>query len=235
MIRLVLALVALVGLMWLASWLGKATPAQRSKALKMILLYGIAGMLLLLVVTGRIHWMFAAVSAALPWLQRVLMARRVWQMFKSTRGPASGQVSKVETAFLRMTLDHDSGDLAGEVIAGAFAGQQLEQMSLENLLELLSTCQVQDAQSAALLETYLDRHHGENWRADTDTGDKAAVPPSGHMSRREAAEILGVPEDAANKEIKAAHRRLIQRLHSDRGGSDYLATLINQARETMTS
>ena len=52
MIRLVLALVTLVGLMWLASWLGKATPAQRSKALKMILLYGVAGMLLLLVVTG---------------------------------------------------------------------------------------------------------------------------------------------------------------------------------------
>jgi hypothetical protein len=141
----------------------------------------------------------------------------------------------VETAFLRMTLDHDSGDLAGEVIAGAFTGQQLEQMSLENLLELLSTCQSQDAQSAALLETYLDRHHGESWRADADTGGTAAVPPSGPMSRQEAAEILGVAEDASNKEIKTAHRRLIQRLHSDRGGSDYLATLINQARETMAS
>tara|TARA_B100000749_G_C17996432_1_gene289463 strand:- start:47 stop:214 length:168 start_codon:yes stop_codon:yes gene_type:complete len=55
MIRLVLALLALVGLMWLASWLAKATPAQRSQALKMILLYGVAGVLLLLVVTGRIH------------------------------------------------------------------------------------------------------------------------------------------------------------------------------------
>ena len=52
MIRLVLALLALVGLMWLASWLGKVSPAQRSKALKMILLYGVAGVLLLLVVTG---------------------------------------------------------------------------------------------------------------------------------------------------------------------------------------
>ena len=163
------------------------------------------------------------------------MARRVWQMFKSTRGPTSGQVSKVETAFLRMTLDHDSGDLAGEVIAGAFAGQQLQQMSLENLLELLSTCQVQDTQSAALLETYLDRHHGENWRTDNDSGGSTAVPPSGPMSRQEAADILGVTKDASNEEIKAAHRRLIQRLHSDRGGSDYLATLINQAREIMIS
>ena len=235
MIRLVLALGALVGLMWLASWLGRAGPAQRSKALKMILLYGVAGILLLLVVTGRIHWMFAAISAALPWLQRVLMARRVWQMFKSTRGPASGQVSKVETAFLRMTLDHDSGDLAGEVIAGEFSGQQLQQMSLENLLALLSTCQVQDTQSAALLETYLDRHHGKNWRVDSGTAGAADVPPSDPMSRQQAADVLGVAEDASNEEIKAAHRRLIQRLHSDRGGSDYLATLINQAREIMIS
>jgi hypothetical protein len=52
--RVFLALVALVGLMWLASWLGKATPVQRSRALKLIVLYGVAGALLLLVVTGRI-------------------------------------------------------------------------------------------------------------------------------------------------------------------------------------
>ena len=38
MARVFLALVALVGLMWLASWLGKATPEQRSRALKLIVL-----------------------------------------------------------------------------------------------------------------------------------------------------------------------------------------------------
>ena len=47
MTRIFLALVALVGLMWLASWLGKASPAQRGRALKLIVLYGIAGALLL--------------------------------------------------------------------------------------------------------------------------------------------------------------------------------------------
>ena len=124
MIRLLLAFIALVGLMWLAGWLGKATPAQRSKALKLILLYGVAGILLLLVVTGRIHWMFAALSAAVPWLQRAMMARQAWRLFKSARGPGTAQASKVETAYLRMTLDHDTGELSGEVIAGSFAGRQ---------------------------------------------------------------------------------------------------------------
>ncbi|MEE1558516.1 MAG: hypothetical protein V1245_03835, partial [Arenicellales bacterium] len=83
MLRLLLGLAALVGLMWLAAWLGKATPAQRSRALKLIVLYGGAGTLLLLVITGRIHWMFAAISAAVPWLQRVLLARQAWHLFKS--------------------------------------------------------------------------------------------------------------------------------------------------------
>mgnify|MGYP002833702798 FL=1 len=235
MIRLLLAFIALVGLMWLAGWLGKATPAQRSKALKLILLYGAAGILLLLVVTGRIPWIFAALSAAVPWLQRAMMARQAWRLFKSARGPSAAQASKVETAFLRMTLDHDTGELGGEVIAGSFSGQLLKDLDLDRLLVLLGECRTEDAQSAALLEAYLDRYHGESWRAQADTGQTGTPSASGPMTRQKAADILGVAEDAPDKEIRQAHRRLIQRLHTDRGGSDYLATLINQARDTLRS
>jgi curved DNA-binding protein CbpA len=55
------------------------------------------------------------------------------------------------------------------------------------------------------------------------------------MSTGQAADILGVSEEATAEEITDAHRRLIQRLHTDRGGTDYLAALINQARDTLTS
>ena len=55
------------------------------------------------------------------------------------------------------------------------------------------------------------------------------------MSIGQAAEILGVPADASNEEVTAAHRRLIQKLHTDRGGTDYLAALINEARDTLNS
>ena len=129
MTRIFLALVALVGLMWLASWLGKASPAQRGRALKLIVLYGIAGALLLLVVTGRIPWMFALISAAVPWLQRYMIAKQAWNMFKSSRGPSAGKSSTVETVVLRMILDHDSGDLDGEVISGPFSGRGLTDLS----------------------------------------------------------------------------------------------------------
>ena len=136
MIRILLALAALVGLIWLAGWLGKSSPTQRANAFKMILLYGTGGILLLLVITGRIHWLFALLGAAIPWLQRALLARQVWRMFKSRQKPSTGNTSKVATRYFRMVLDHDSGDLAGEVIYGDFAGQQIGDLQLDQLLKL---------------------------------------------------------------------------------------------------
>jgi hypothetical protein len=55
----------------------------------------------------------------------------------------------------------------------------------------------------------------------------------GRMTRAEAAEMLGVELTANRDEITAAHRRLIQRLHPDRGGTDYLAARLNEARDCL--
>ncbi len=62
-----------------------------------------------------------------------------------------------------------------------------------------------------------------------------AGPPvrAGALSVDEAASVLGVDEDADAAAIKAAHKRLIAQLHPDRGGSDYLAAKINDARDTL--
>jgi len=60
-------------------------------------------------------------------------------------------------------------------------------------------------------------------------------PPAhdGHLSEAEARAILGVAADADAETIRAAHRRLMQRLHPDRGGSDCLAAQINAAKQRL--
>ncbi len=62
---------------------------------------------------------------------------------------------------------------------------------------------------------------------------KQAQTSSGTMTREEAALILGVSDNAPEKDVQDAHRRLITKYHPDAGGSDYLAAKINQARDIL--
>lgn len=61
----------------------------------------------------------------------------------------------------------------------------------------------------------------------------AAAGAGGAMSRERALEILDLSGHPDPDEIRAAHRRLIQRLHPDRGGSKYLAQQLNEAKQCL--
>ncbi|MDB2415065.1 DnaJ domain-containing protein [Rickettsiales bacterium] len=54
-----------------------------------------------------------------------------------------------------------------------------------------------------------------------------------NMSTKEAREILGVPENATKKEIKSAYQKLMKQCHPDKGGSTYLSSQINKAKEVL--
>jgi len=131
-----------------------------------------------------------------------------------------------------MRLDHDSGAMTGRVLRGEHAGESLDDLNEADLLKL-ATAVAAEGDSAALLEAYLDRRT-PGWREDVE-GDGAArtggTADAGPMTDQQAYEILGLLPGAGNAEIRAAHRRLMKRVHPDQGGSTFLAAKINQAKD----
>lgn len=66
-----------------------------------------------------------------------------------------------------------------------------------------------------------------------EAADSAARIPKVAMQPAEAASVLGVSVDASPDDIRAAHKKLIAQLHPDKGGTDYLAAKINDARDIL--
>ncbi len=156
--RLFLALIALIGIMWYLSWYKRASPKKRNQSLLSILLYGLGAALLLLVITGKIHFIFAILSALVPWINRALAARMIWRQFRGFHANA-----------------------------GSTSGSAHNQ----------------------------------------------ARSNPGSMTREEALEILGLNPGANEQEIIDAHKKLMQKMHPDKGGTSFLASQINQAKDTL--
>lgn len=147
---------------------------------------------------------------------------------------SGGQGSKVVSSYVEMTLDHDSGTMSGRVLAGKFAGRELDDLDLERLRLLLAEI-AEDADSIRLVEAYLDRRE-PGWREGLEedaAGGARGSPSPGAMSEQEAYEILGLELGADAEAIRAAHRRLIKQVHPDQGGSTFLAAKINQAKDRL--
>ncbi len=167
-----------------------------------------------------------------------LLGLPVGPWFRGLGGSAEkspGQTSGVRTEGLAMELDHDSGDMEGRSLKGRFAGRTLSSLTDNELFQLLAELRANDQQGALLLEAYLDRRL-PGWRdQDREQATKEEPRPAGRgrMSAKEAYDVLGLPPDATDDDIRAAHRKLMMKVHPDQGGSDYLAARINEAKDLL--
>jgi hypothetical protein len=253
--RLIILLAILACVLLFLNWFRKTPAHQVSAVLRKSLLWGGIALLVLATLTGRLNPIFAALAAAIPVGMRLLNLLRMLPMIQQAlqslglgaaaagtvgAGSGAGRTSSIRTRYLDMTLEHDSGLMDGTVREGPFAGRRLSELTLEQLLRMLELYQDTDQRSASVLIAYMDREHGEDWRDAANAGASAGASSGsgraagggiGHaMNRDEALSILGLDPGADAAAIRAAHRRLMQKLHPDRGGSDYLAAQINAAK-----
>jgi hypothetical protein len=233
-IALILFGLALGGAVYLALWMFAGSDAGRLGTAVtatsigfgvlggMLLLLGTRGGLLLLAVAGGLYLIF--------------ILRGWWLQQRDTPGSV-GRRPPIVTKYLNVVADANTGKLYGTVLAGRFRNRRLTELSLEQLLEVREQCRRDDADATLLIEAYLDQVYGPSWKAKLEGGPFAGAHPANTtcsvMTRAEAYEVLGLQPGADDAEIREAHHRLMMKLHPDRGGSDYLATRINQAKDVL--
>lgn len=218
----IIIVILLIAAMLFVSWFKRAPPEKRTKGL----IYAAIAVVALLVATGKLNPLMGAIVAGVALLQRVMSAVQLLDSLKGLGGGAKNQSSDVATDYLRMSLDHASGAMQGQVLKGTFAGRTLEELSLSELAALYNECASQDQRSIPVLNSYLNRRFGDKWREGL-----GGTAVSGGMTHDEALEILGLQPSATKEEVIEAHRRLMQKNHPDRGGSTYLASQINRAKD----
>jgi hypothetical protein len=239
-------------------WFQHTPPQAVAASLRRTGLFALIFFVLLLTVTGRLPLLLTLVGALMTFAFRFVHLLRFIPVLRQLcvqlgipwpptggwgggAGPGpfgpgtSSDQSTVQSRFVRMSLDHRSGELRGEVLEGRFARRWLNELSLDDLLRLLAECRV-DPESANLVEAYLDRVHGPDWRSKaqgSQGGGQRQSASSGKMSAEEAYQVLGLKAGAGKQEVIEAHRRLMLKVHPDRGGSDYLAAKLNQAKDVL--
>ncbi len=221
----------LIGLRWFAT----APVSDLAQAVRTFIFVFSALASTGLIYAGRFGLALVTLAAMVMAVRSFLKARRGADPFGG--GEERDEISRVATRLLEMELDRRSGRLDGTVLGGRFAGRRLGGLGLAELRELLAEFRREDPDSAKLLEAYLDRRD-PGWRAtgfEEEGGEAGRAGPAGDrvMDERTALAVLGLRRGASVEEIKAAHRRLMAKLHPDHGGSNYLATQINRAKETL--
>ena len=231
---LLITIAGLIALLLGLRWIARQPPPVRRKWL----LYAAIGVLAALALSGRLHWLAAAAGATLPLLYKLFALVRFVPLF--TRifhnfNLGSQGFANFQSRSLVLEINPLTGTIDGRVLAGRHKGRRLSSFGKDELEALMAAFVEDDPQAAQLLRSYhrmRSRRAGGRRGHDGHGGDGAEAAGA-DMSRDQALRILGLREDATREAITEAHRRLIQKLHPDRGGSAHLAALINQAKDLL--
>ena len=226
----IILLVGLIFIVWYWWSTVKGLPAERKRPfLWRSAFWAVLSISVILVVSGRMHWVGAGLAALIPLGKtflafgfRALPILRLLGRFKTSP-------SQFKTKSLNVTINFSNSQMDGEVLIGDLAGKKLSELSDEQLESIATQLKDIDRESYALLYAYRMRRGN----AGQQNEDGFNAESFNGLSESEAYEVLGLDQTASKEEVIKAHKRLVQRLHPDRGGSDYLAAKINAAKDRL--
>jgi hypothetical protein len=210
---------------WFAVGPGKKSGEQLSPLTRKLVGAVAGGAGILLALRGRIDIAIVLISLS-AWLLGFKLPSAIDPIGRARR-------SEIRTRGLIVTMDRTTGELDAQILAGTHKGRMLSQLNHRDLIVLASELAANDPQGLSLLAQDLDRR-APGWREhvkfDAAAGQGSAASVD-EMREKEAYEVLGLEPGATEEAIRAAHRALIARFHPDRGGSTYLAALVNRAKD----
>lgn len=194
-------------------------------------------LLVLAVITGRANAIFAVIGGLMASAFR--LAPLAMRFYPQIRGALKsfgidlpGSVSKVNTKTLVLTIDQVSGEIDGDVLNGNYADRKLSELTLDEIKSYYQFCSTEDPRALKLIAAFIQKEMPEQWTTGPWYGQASSnVNADQGMTTQEALDILGLEAGADREKITHAHKRLMTKLHPDKGGNDYLATRINQAKD----
>lgn len=230
-------ILALIGafIVW-KRWQKIKSKDERKEFIYKGLVFGLVVFIIALAVFGRIDMLGAVFASLLLGIKYILafLIRHfpfIARIYGVTGGFGLGKKRSLKTEWLKISIDFQTRQIDGEVLKGGYEGNKLGEMSEADLQKLLEECS-KDTRSAYFLRMYMQQRFNGNYQSQ---GGGQSQQGSGEMTTAEAMEILGLEGSPTDKDIRHAHKRLMQRLHPDRGGNDFLASLLNRARDHLMS
>ncbi|MEQ9208807.1 MAG: hypothetical protein RLN96_03035 [Pseudomonadales bacterium] len=232
MSRIFLILILIGAFIMWRRWKKTESREERKEFVYKGLVIGLVVFIIALAVFGRIDMLgavFASVLLGLKYIIAFLIRHFpfIARIYGVTNGFGLGKKRNLNTEWLKIVIDFQSKQIDGEVLKGTYLGEKLKDMDEPSLQALLKECST-DTRSAYFLRMYMQQRFNGKYQSQ---GNSQASNQRGEMSTAEALEILGLKGSPTEKDIRDAHKRLIQRLHPDRGGNDFLASMINRARD----
>jgi hypothetical protein len=229
MIYMLLALAAGAGAWWLWQRLQKLRPDERTRWMRIGGGWAALAIGVVLLLRGQ-----SLIGIPLTMLGSFVLWGRLLPISIRFPGPARplpGRSDHIRTRHLEAAVDRDTGAVSGTVLAGVFRGRSLERLAPAELAILWRDCRLNDPEAARFLADLLDRRH-PSWREDMARAE-AETGAGGKMTKQEALNVLGLEPDANEEDVRRAHRELMLKLHPDRGGSNYLAAKVNEAKDVL--